>query len=228
MKKHVWLLLCLLITSSPLWAAPNLNGIVWLPLKPSTQVKPADGKPVPLLPEARQVYERHQAQRQQGDLSFDFTERCQPPGLPRLFAQNQPFEFLQRDERIFIAYQWNRLIRVIDMNVPQPEALYPMFLGQSVGIWQNNTLVIDSTSFNDTTLLDDAGLPHSDALHLTERYQLSKNGKRLTLRVTIEDPQTFAHPWDAVFHFKAEPGGRLGEDVCVERKKLEFWRAKQS
>jgi hypothetical protein len=226
MKRRAWALICLLAGSTSLSAAPDLNGVIWHPVNLSAQLESADGRRVPLLPEARKAYQQHQAQRKQGDLNFDLTERCQPPGLPRLFAQPQPFEFLQRDERIFISYQWNRLIRVVDMNVPQAEVLYPTFLGQSVGAWQGNTLVIDTIGFNDATLLDDLGMPHSDALHLTERYQLSNNGKQLTLRVTIDDPQTFEHPWDTVFHFKAERQGRLDEDVCVERKKLEFWQGK--
>lgn len=223
MKKHVWAVLCLFGVAQA-EAAPDLNGVIWHPLNPPTQLRSADGKPVPLKPEARKLYEQHQAQRKQGDVQFDLTERCQPPGLPRLLTQNQPFEFLQRDDRVFIAYQWNRLVRVIDMNVPQSEDAYPKFLGQSVGQWQGDTLVIDTLSFKDVTLLDDAGMPHSEALHLTERYQLSENGQQLQVRVTIDDPETFTRPWDTVLTFKAEKNGRLGEDVCVERNKLEFWR----
>jgi hypothetical protein len=213
----------------PPWlsAAPDLNGALWYPISPPAALRPIKGGPVPLLPDAKALYERNRVARKSGNLAFDPTERCQAPGLPRLLLQRQPFEFLQRSERIFIAYQWNRLVRVVDMDVSQPEPIGPTYLGQSVGRWEGDALVVDSISFNDTTLLDDAGMPHSDELHLTERYELSRDGRRLQLRLTIEDPKTFSQPWETALNFRREQAGRLSEDICVERKGVTFWKEKQ-
>jgi len=212
-----------------LWAAQaapagvDLNGITWHPVNPQESLTPADGSPAPLLPDARDTYRRNQASLKAGNDEFDLTRRCQPPGLPRLLSQPMPFEFLQRDEIILVVYQWNHLIRVVAMDVPQAEPIGPTFLGQSVGHWEADTLVIDTIAFNDTTLLDDLGMPHSESLHLTERYRLANDAQRLQLQLTIEDPQTFSKPWQAEFEFRGDAGGRLAEDVCVEREGVIFW-----
>lgn len=223
-------MLCLSVITFGLPAslpAADLNGGIWYVENPPHALRPIDGSRAPLLPDAQRIYNDRIAARNQKNLDFDSTEKCKPPGIPRLLLQPQPFEFLQRSERIFVVYQWNRLVRVIDMDVPQPESLGPTYLGQSVGQWQGNTLVVDSQSFNDTTLLDDAGMPHSDELHIVERYTLSPSARRLTLRIRIDDPKTFSRPWETVLHFKRDPTGRLAEDVCVERKKITFWKAPQ-
>lgn len=204
-------------------AATDLNDIVWHPVNPQEPLTPADGSPVPLLPHAGETYRRNRESIQAGNDEIDLTRRCQPPGVPRILSQPMPFEFLQRDEIIFISYQWNHLVRVVEMDVPQPEPIGPTFFGQSVGRWEADTLVIDTIAFNDSTLLDDLGMPHSDSLHLTERYRLDSDARRLQLQLTIEDPQTFSKPWQAELQFRADPGRRLAEDVCVEREGIIFW-----
>lgn len=209
-------------------ATPDLNGAIWRPIDSRTELRQANGSPPPLLPEARKKYEENRAARRRGQTDFDPAERCVAPGVPRLLLQNMPFEFLQRDERIFIHYQWNRLVRVIDMNIAQPEPYGPLLLGQSVGRWDGGTLVIDTISLDDRTLLDDAGMPHSDALHVIERYRLMNEGRTLQLALTIDDPKTFSKSWEARLRFRRDAGDRIEEDVCVERKGVVFWKGDKS
>lgn len=217
-----------LVGAGSLTGAADLNGGIWRIDHGAHQLRPVNGGQVPFLPEARRTYDEHIAQRSKGDLSFDTMEKCKPPGIPRLLLQARPFEFLQRSERIFIVYEWNRLVRVIDMDVPQPESFGPTYLGQSVGHWQGNALVVDSQSFNDTTLLDDAGMPHSDQLHVIERYTLAASGRRLTARIRLEDPKIFSRAWETELTFKRDLNGRLDEDICVQRQKITFWKEPQS
>jgi hypothetical protein len=219
------ILSCLIGTQA--LSAPDLNGSIWYPVNPPGQIRDLSGKPPPLLPVAKATLAKHVAARKAGKLEFDTTERCLPPGLPRLLTQPMPFEFLQRDERIFIAYQWNRLVRVVDMNVPQGEVYGPQFMGQSVGKWEDDSLVIDSVGFNDSSLFDDAGAPLSEDLRLIERYRLSADGQTLNLTLTVADPKTYSKPWQTKLSFRREAGGRLAEDVCVERKGVIFWKPKK-
>lgn len=205
-------------------AAPDLNGGVWVAVKPPAALRTTRGAPPPLLPAAAVVYRQHLAQRRSGDLGFDTTERCLPPGLPRILLQPQPFEFLQRPEQIVIMYQWNRLVRIVDMSPATLDPIGPTHLGTSVGHWQGATLVIESVDFVDSSVLDDAGLPHGEKLRVIERYTPSRDGRSLALRLSIEDPDYYAHPWETALRFRREPHGEIAEDVCVERKNLVLWK----
>jgi hypothetical protein len=128
---------------------------------------------------------------------------------------HEPFEILQRDKIVYFVYQVNRLPRRAYLNEALPTDMDPHYLGYSVAHWDADTLVVESAGFDDSTLLDNAGLPHSEDLHLTERYQLSPDGKRLRLTYTVEDPKTFTHAWSAQTQYTHLPGYQIPEDVCA-------------
>jgi hypothetical protein len=208
-------------------AEPDLNGGTWRVQDPPAALRTRHGAWPPLRPEARKRYEAHRAQRQRGDLSFDGTERCLPPGLPRLLMQPQPFEFLQRPEQIVMLYQLQRLMRIIDMPPAKLDPIGPTHLGTSIGHWEQGTLWVETAGFNDQTLLDDAGLPHGTQLKVVERYTPSRDGRTLALRLRIEDPEFYTAPWETQLEFRRDPAGEIAEDVCVERKQLTLWKERQ-
>lgn len=197
-------------------AIPDLTG-VWSIATNADVLKTEDGKLPPLLPEAKTVYEKHLAQAAHGDLSFDGTTRCLPPGLPRLMLVHRPFEILQRPKTIYFVHELNRLPRRAYIDESLPTDVDPHYLGYSVARWQGAALIIESSGFEDGTVLDNAGLPHSDALHLIERYQLDKDGKHLHARFTIEDPKTFSAPWSFKVDYVKRPGYELRENVCADK-----------
>ena len=196
--------------------APDLTG-VWAIAKPEDELKTEEGQAPPLLPEAKTVYEQHKAQAARGDHSFDTTTRCLPPGLPRLMLIRPPFEILQRPNTIFFVHELNRLPRRVYLNEKLPTDVDPHYLGYSVAHWDGDTLVIESNGFEEGTLLDATGLPHSDALSLTERYRLDEDGKHLHARFTIEDSKTFSVPWSFKAEYVRRPGYELHEDVCADK-----------
>ncbi len=195
-------------------AAPDLTG-VWQISAPVGAVKTTDGGAPPLTAQARAVYEAHRSAAARGDYSFDGTVRCLPPGLPRLMLMHEPFEILQRDRIVYFVYQVNRLPRRAYLDEAMPTDVDPHYLGYSVAHWDADTLVVDSAGFNDSTLLDNSGLPHSEALHLTERYQLSPDGRHLRLTYTVEDPATFTKPWSAQVEYTRLAHYRIPEEVCA-------------
>jgi hypothetical protein len=197
-------------------AIPDLTG-VWSIVSRADALKTEDGKLPPLLPSAKTVYEGHLAQAARGDRSFDGTTHCLPPGLPRLMLVHRPFEILQRPKTIYFIHELNRLPRRAYVGESLPTDVDPHYLGYSVARWEGDTLVIESSGFDDGTLLDSAGLPHSDALHVTERYQLDKDGKHLHARFTIEDPKTFSASWSFKAEYVKRPGYELRENVCADR-----------
>jgi hypothetical protein len=194
---------------------PDLSGVWFL----STRVgalKTVDGHAPPLTAEAKAVYDAHLAAARKGDYSYDGLTRCLPPGLPRLMLMKEPFEILQKPKVVYFVHQLNRLPRRVYLDEPLPTDVDPHYLGYSVGKWDGNALVIDSAGFDDSTLLDNAGLPHSEALHLTERYELSQDGKHLHLRFTIDDPKTFTQAWSGQADYVKRSGYELSEDVCAD------------
>jgi hypothetical protein len=220
MKVRRTLGLFVLIALPGLCAAntPDLTGIWSITSKDST-LRTVDGKTPPLTPAAGAVYQQHLAAAAKGDRAFDGMTTCLPPGLPRLMLVKEPFEILQRDKAVYFVHQLNRLPRraYFGEKLPKPDDVDPLYLGFSVAHWDGDTLVIESSGFRDGTLLDDSGLPHSEDLHLTERYQLAKDGKTLHARFTIDDPKTFTRPWEARAEYKKLSGFEIPEEVCSDQ-----------
>jgi hypothetical protein len=204
----------LAVSCDALAAPPDLTG-VWFISSHVGALKTADGHAPPLTPAAKSVYDAHRAAIAKGDFSFDGVTRCLPPGLPRLLLMHEPFEILQRPKAIYFVHQINRLPRRAYLDEALPIDVDPHYLGYSVAKWDGDALVIESNGFDDRTMLDNAGLPHSDALHLTERYELSHDGTHLHLRLTIDDPKTFTEAWSAQADYVKRPGYELTEEVCA-------------
>lgn len=203
-----------LVSLAALADPPDLSG-VWFITTHVGALKTVEGQAPPLTPEAKAVYDTHRAAARKGDYSYDGLTHCLPPGLPRLMLMREPFEILQKPKVLYFVHQLNRLPRRVYLNEALPTDVDPHYLGYSVGKWDGNALVVDSAGFDDSTMLDNAGLPHSESLHLTERYELSADGKRLHLRFTIDDPKTFTRAWSGQADYVKRPGYELTEDVCA-------------
>jgi hypothetical protein len=197
---------------------PDLSGL-WVASGNIRLLKTEQGTEPPLRAEARVIYERNLALRQKGDVSFDTSSRCMPPGVPRI-AYLSRFRILQRPELIGFIYEWNHRSRLAFIDAQHKFADDALFLGDSVAHWEGRELVVDVASLSDRTLLDDA-LPHSESLHIVERYYLKDGGRTLVDEIMVEDPATFLSPWKTVVQFKKQPAGvELAEDVCADRVNL--------
>ncbi len=95
--------------------------------------------------------------------------KCYLPGVPRATYIPQPFRIFENATQIFFDYQFAGAVRNVYLKDPGP-APVDSWMGQSVGHWEGDTLVIDVTGFNDSTWFDRAGDWHTDALHVVERY----------------------------------------------------------
>lgn len=159
---------------------------------------------------------------------------------------NSPFELVVRPPYVAFMHEWNWWARVVYldgavpekpkagamMSPPGPppggvigvsaaeranfsEATGPM--GLSVGKLQDDTLVIETSALRDWTLIDNSGLPHSDALKITETLRL-RSPDVLENRLLIEDPKTFTQPWGTVVTYRRQEAD-IQEDVCLDRIK---------
>ena len=94
----------------------------------------------------------------------------------------------------------------------------PAWFGYSIGKWEGDTFVVETAGFNDGSWLDNGGHPHTDALHLTERFR-RRNYGNMELEVTVDDPKAYTKPWQSTtIHFVLLPDTELIEHLCENEK----------
>lgn len=170
------------------------------------------GNEIPYLPEALQQKKKNHADRWKEDPVI----KCYMPGVPRANYMAFPFQIIQSQKDILIAYEFGSENRLINMGKPQ-EAAVDTWMGTSNGHWDGNTLVVDVTGFNGMAWFDRAGNFASDSLHVVERYALL-DPNTMNYEATIEDPKTFSRPWkiNVILYRHREKDARLLEFKCVE------------
>ena len=138
---------------------------------------------------------------------------CVPLGVPQTFVTPYPFQIVQKQSFLLMLFEYPNTFRFIPLDgrphSPDPD---PTWMGESVGRWDGDTLVVDSVGFNEKTEV--SGYMHSTALHVVERFQRVDSG--LKYDVTVEDPNVFRSPW--VFPSRVLPARsdaeRVDEFVC--------------
>jgi hypothetical protein len=116
---------------------------------------------------------------------------CRPQGVPRMGA---PSQIVQTPGQIVFLYGASNLFRVIPTDGrPHRADADPSYMGDSVGRFEGNTLIVDVSNFIDDTWLGSDGYFHSENMHVVERF--TRNGDTLTYAVTVEDPAVLARPW---------------------------------
>ncbi|HJT89794.1 MAG TPA: hypothetical protein VJ732_18115, partial [Bryobacteraceae bacterium] len=136
---------------------------------------------------------------------FDYSAHCLPLGYTRGINSPMPVEFVQRPGRLVILYEMNHTFHVIFTDGRgHPKDLEPTWWGDSIGKWDGDTLVIDTVGLNDTTRIDTAGHPHTPALRVTERFQLT-DADHISYEVTITDPGAYTRPWSNKRTFTRRP-----------------------
>jgi hypothetical protein len=124
--------------------------------------------------------------------------------------------FLQSPKEVVLIWRADRQTRHIYLNVPHSQHPSPSWYGESVGHYEgNDTLVVDTIGQNTRTFVDNYNTPHTDQLHVVERFRLSKDGNSLVINIHVEDPGAFTTPWDAVQRFDRFDGF-LVEDICPD------------
>ena len=146
------------------------------------------------------------------------TSRCLPPGVPRIMLMARPFEIVQTKERILLVYEGGAHVwRQVWMDGrAHPKEPNPNWLGHSIGRWEEETLVVDTTGFNDMTWLDDAGHLHTEQLHVVERFTRT-SATAMKYEVTIDDPGAYTQSWTFGSSFSFYPGEKLAEDICLDK-----------
>lgn len=184
-----------------LFAAPGGPGVV------------VDG-PIPYQAAALAKREELRAKR----WTEDPEAKCYMPGVPRATYMPFPFQIAQGKDHIIIVYEFAATVRVINMDKSKvrPSGM-DLWMGQSVGRWEGQTLVVDVTYLNGMAWFDRAGNFQSDSLHVVERYT-PRSPDALDYEARIEDPKLYTRPWTMrmPLYRRLEKDLQLGEFKCVE------------
>jgi len=146
----------------------------------------------------------------------DPTSVCLPAGVPRSVMLGLfPQKWIQTPKGIVILYEYMNTFRTIPLNAKHPDDLLPGYMGDSVGHWEGDTLVVDVIGFNDKTWLAGTGTFHSEDLHVVERYtRVDKD--QINYEVTMTDPKVLTKPWTLRSTIMLREGTRLEEYICAE------------
>jgi hypothetical protein len=172
-----------------------------------------EGNEIPYQPWAA----ARQKENYENWLTRDPEVKCYLPGVPRATYMPYPFQIVQTGNNdVLMAYEYASASRVIKMGKTEPPPV-DTWMGQSVGRWEGDTLVVDVTGFNDQSWFDRAGNFHSEALHVVERFT-PVNSNLLNYEVTIEDPKVFTRPWkiQLPLYRRQDRNAQLLEFKCVE------------
>jgi len=208
-------------TTQPASSTPDLSGL-WIRLRdPSHSSINLDfGKAVSALTPwgetkfkaANSVYRSSSPSTVLSDPIFS----CFPPGVPRIYLLNFPVQIVQIPGQVIMLFEFDHFVRRIYTDGrPHDKDVGPLWMGDSIGKWEGDTLVADTVSFNDKTTLDREGYPHSDAMHLTERIRRVGHDS-LEIDLTVDDPKAYTKPWGAKLNFQVKPDWKIMEHVCED------------
>jgi hypothetical protein len=188
---------------------PGDNGFFYRATK-TLVVDPADGR-VPYQPWALAQRAKHL------EHYIDPFATCYPSGIPRQIYAPRGHHFLQSPGRFVVVSEWAHVSRVIRIDgSPHPGPNIRLYMGDSRGRWEGNTLVVDTTNLTDETWLDVVGDFHSEALHVVERLTMMDRDTIL-YEATLDDPKVFTRPWTMAFPLmRMEPGHEVMEEACYE------------
>jgi hypothetical protein len=179
----------------------------------------------PFQPWAKALY----LHRQRTLLTDDPLARCLPPGGPRQFQMNSGFQFVEQPElgRMLVLLgggdrNW-RMIYTDGRPAAQSADVVLGYYGTSVGRWDGDTLVVDAVGFNERFWMTSGGLPHTEALHLTERFSRPNLGT-LKYDVTVDDPRTYTRKWTGGWTLQWVADEEIQEYFCEENAESTFIR----
>jgi len=202
---------------------PDLSG-VWTPRGPGNDVE------LKILAQLESLY-TPAAVKAMGDMGEvdDPLLRCVPYGVPRSNASSPwPFQIVQHPGVVVVLTEYYHAFRIIPYSdgLRHAEAIIPTYFGDSVGRWDGDTLVVDVVALNDKTWLADGRdhptpaskgrWPHSDALHVVERWRAS-DANTIEYDATVDDPKMLSGPWTTPkITARRSPELKIGEGICSD------------
>ena len=160
-----------------------------------------------------------------GKRGFVAQSRCWPGGVPaQMLYPAEPIFFIQTPKEVWIIWQRDQHVRRIYLNRPHSTNPKPTWMGESVGHYEGDSLVVDTIGFVEHPLsyVDNYRTPHTKDLHVTERWHVANDG-RLEMEFTAEDPGTFNAPWSGRLRWQKVSRGPMIESICAENNGANYF-----
>jgi hypothetical protein len=153
-----------------------------------------------------------------GKDNFPPQVRCWPLGVPSfVLYPAQPIFIVQTPKEVVMTWQADHMVRHIFLTDKHSANVKPSWFGESIGHYENgDTLVVDTIGLNTKTFVDNYRTPHTDKLHVVERFKLTNVDSRIEVTVTVEDPGAFTTPWSAKQIYRRVEIGPMAESTCIE------------
>src|SRR5713101_8431879 len=143
---------------------------------------------------------------------------CTHAGVPGFHLYGfQPMFFVQTPKEVVMIFSGDKQVRHVYLDVPHSANPKPSWYGESVGHYEGDTLVVDTIGLNDRTFVDNFRTPHTDKLHVVERFRLIDGGNTLEVAFAVDDPGAFYQPWSGTRnrHRVVNPNARPAEFDCA-------------
>jgi len=160
-----------------------------------------------------------------GKEAYEARASCHPGGVPGFLVMGRvnPLYFVQTPKEVVMINEGGPEVRRIQMNVPHSRNPKPSPYGESVGHYEGgDTLVIDTIGLSDDTFVDNYRTPHTNQLHVVERFKLTDAGKTLQVSITVEDPGAFNMVWSARQTYRRNHEEPMLETICAENNSVIF------
>ena len=204
---------------------PDLSGI-WATVNNGKYFQDlgADGVEIPMLPWAKTLYEERKANLQKGHPS----ERCLGHGVMDFDSHQTPRRIIQTPTVIAILFEsYHQYRQILLDGRPLPEPGQPAYFGYSIGKWEGDTLVVETSGLNDKGWLDMNGHPQTEATHITERFRRVNFG-HIDVKVIIDDKTAYSRPWTvALAGWDFLPDVDLIEAICENEKDFQHLVGKE-
>ena len=171
-----------------------------------------------LQPWAREELRKVNERALTATVMFTRKERCWPIGVPGfLLYPVTPIYFLQTSKEVVMIWEEDHMVRHVYLTDSHSPNVKPSWFGESIGHYENgDTLVVDTIGLNTKTFVDSFRTPHTEQLHVIERFRIVEGGKALEVNVHVEDPGAFTTPWNAIQRYRRVEQGPMREQVCAE------------
>jgi hypothetical protein len=203
---------------SGIWTPANIDRSLFRDAKRNA-IKTIEGESPPLQQWTIDLIEQRKLDAKAGRPYAGLQSKCLPSGMPQMmFGSGLPKQTLETPGQVTMLSVELSFFRVIRLDVPHAADIKPSLMGDSVGHWEGGDLVVDTIGISDRTQLPD-GIPHSEQLHIVERYHRTSRD-RVELLMTFDDPKAFTRPWTTVTHLKLESDRRIEEYFCQNNRNL--------
>src|SRR6266849_2823246 len=169
-----------------------------------------------IKPWAKEIMKRENDKALSGGMPYSARASCMPSGVPAfMMAAVEPIHFMQTPKQVTMIFSGDAQVRRIYLDVPHSANLKPSWYGESVGHYEGDTLVVDTIGMNDKTVVDVYRTPHTEKLHVVERWRMVDDGKAMEAVFTVDDPDAFNQPWTGMRHYRRAQKEH-DEIVCAE------------